>query len=1359
MGRGCSSISASKEGWVNARKASVPFMAPLINQTQDETDERVALFNANVTMKDDRYYFFGEEIESRISELYKRRAGLKEQDVNEDNKIAREGGDRIHLVEFELMNAIARGEGNIDAIRAKYTAPQDFQLSQKMFNNLLALVKDQYKKILAIQERIKPGGKINFYLEKFAADNLKDVGGRTDIVAVFSNNTGVILDYKTTQRNNPIGYGVHGKEVVRSPLPFGDIRAYDVAMGEYRKLWENIIGVTKILQTRLLPIAVAYKVKPHDEITPGSRYLRQFDEVIAFQPSSDFMKPIPVGGERSRWEGINSLIEKQYNHIASLEEAWKKTPSEETKSRIKERIGRIEKSIIKSLVDEDIASLLNTMYELSRDVESRLDELDLNPDGTINPNALDINEVKLLRSEMEVYYDIIKYTNSYFTDLEKNDKDKYDSLISKIKDIEPHYNKIRIELINRHEQMVLEAVSDMHKDENGNLLPYSELSTPDLTFARISAIDNPIFQAAWKLIQDAQYETKQKFNALDEQVHKITDALFKWGKDNGYKNRIDIFKIIINEKTGNLFAKLDPKFYEKVDAALASKDDASVEFMKKNFRIKNEDKWDENYKFRHEAFKNSLMNDLNNLKASINPLTGSITTVRELKRQYDSRLKQWEDNHDLRKSDVAWVFEGNRIKYLQVSKEAINENLSDEYKSFQHIKPVVDYYDMWNTRMEEFANILGITRYHDLPYNFIPNIRKEMIEHLSMDNMNIFAAIKEFSDSFNVREEDVYISHVGADGISRKIPILFMNKFSTDGKVDNTKKSYDLSTSLKIFGHMAYNYEHMNSIEPKILGLRTLLGDPSPEQGGIQAKDRFGRKIVGKIQPYLTKEGRVTETYRLFEDITDYYLYGIKFKDSSMLPGIDTVHLLSKAKNFNSSIKLGFALIPALGAFGAGTLGSIFTGKKGIMYTSEHYNNATKYIFKEAEKYKGLSKYIDPENDSYLDRSIGKDTASWQKKWMRDRTLFGFLREADKRIMRNIMVAMSQNFGVKEDGGIIRLNRKSMTPEEREKYKSIWDLTETAADGTTTVKGLSKDGYIAFREAVKNTAGEIIGNMNPDDIGKMDTSLYVNQFMAFRSWMPEIIKERLGKLRWDSKTQSMKWGRFNVLKGEFSMELSENEKVDYHLMSKYMLDILIPKVTNLIYDVVLFGLAPSRMLKTQNLERAKAHFNKWLAQHPEARKDGTTFEDYLEIKEAQIKAVITEIRVISSILALAMFLGMKGDDGEPRYYSNWATRTMYKIFTKTGSELTFMWNPTEFERLLKNPFPVVSLISLFKNTVVNTFDETRDTVFGENSKQDKAPMWYYTSQWVPGMTQLTRFAEVFEQQKKTPYQVYSMNAR
>jgi hypothetical protein len=261
--------------------------------------------------------------------------------------------------------------------------------------------------------------------------------------------------------------------------------------------------------------------------------------------------------------------------------------------------------------------------------------------------------------------------------------------------------------------------------------------------------------------------------------------------------------------------------------------------------------------------------------------------------------------------------------------------------------------------------------------------------------------------------------------------------------------------------------------------------------------------------------------------------------------------------------------------------------------------------------------------------------------------------------------------------------------------------------------------------------------------------------MAFRSWMPDVVRERIGGLHWNEATQALKWGRYMSYFSEYKPNFTPQEEEDGKLFLLYTRKVLLPNLGKLILDLSTFGLAPKMGMSRTNEIRAKREFMKWQLKNP-VLKEKVTFDDYLEIKEGQMKAMLVELRTIIGVMALAMFLGGAADDGEKRYYKNFVTRNIYKIFSKAGSELTFMWNPSEFERLMKSPFPVTGLITQVKNTVLNGFDETRDLIVGENNKRDKSPAGYYLMQWMYGAPQLMRFFEVYKNMKKSPYQVFQL---
>lgn len=1334
---GCSSTNFSREELVNSMKNGVLIQQVKLNQTQKESLEALDYLKNNVSLNIEKhkYSLFGDiELKTSVSESAKRKSGKREISVNPDNEIKRQGGTFIHEVLKDLVDYYANHNGDSvirNTVRDKALSGAT-KLHGNNFDQLSKLAKSLVDTIQEQQKQIDPKGKVEIRTEAFVADFLKDIGGMIDVVAIFSDNTASIYDYKNTSR----GKAIQGEEVVDNLFPYYELGQYDLSMSEYKRILLERIGVKSIRQNRLLPIAVSYKYKKEGEI--GEKLLPDVNTLLAYQPSNDFMKPVPVGAEGSRWEGITKLVEKQLKLQTELVEKLKKGGlTAEQKKHLQDRIDNINRSVMKTLVDEDINDLLGTVANLSIEAQTRLKEVQTLPNGEDNPAYLSLEDLDNFGKELATYSDITNETHSYFSELRESNPEQYNRLkegLNAVRNgLQDAATAIAFEFTNRAE----EAVKKEYKDENGHLLPMQELSPGQLIFAKISEINNPVFNTIWKVIEDAQYDIKKKFEDMDKSIWGTTDALHKWAHDN-HMHRMDAYKIMINEKTGNMYAKLDSEFYKRLQKALEDKSKKGIDIVHDNFDFRDKEAFKKDYVTRLEGFKAVQKAKFNNL-----------ATVKDTNK-YKKSIETWIDNNDLINSRESWLNDSNRKKYLELKQSVVEANYSTEYRKIQSIKPLKEFYDMWTEKMEQFADILGITNYYDLPPNFIPNIRKDVLEHLSSDGLHIAAGIKEMMESFNVREEDIY------RGTSEKrIPILFTNKFFTkDGKVDNNRKSYDLSKSLRIFGHMAYSYQHMNEIEPKINALKSLIGNPTPEQGGIESTDRMGRRIKGRIQPYLTKEGRMTETYKLLDEITDCYLYGIKFTEKSLIPGMDTVHFLTKAKNYNSVVKLSFAITPALGAYIAGKFGTRFNAKKGIAYTTEQLNHATKIQVTDTKLYQELTKFFDAENDSYLDRAVHSQSFSAKNNIISSRTGFAPLRLADKHITNHILVSMAQNYGVTKDGGIMRLNRNGI---DNTQYKTILESLKTDEKGNVSIEGLSKQGFIQFRAATKAAAGEIIGNMNADDLGKGDVNLLINQMMAFKSWLPALVQEYTGSLRWDETSQAMRWGRFASWMSDYSpsTNYTTQELETGKYMYSYLSKVILPNMGKLILDISTFGLAPTMGMKRINEVRAQREFLKWQVKNPGLR-ETVSFDDFLEIKEGQMKAMLMQMRVIIGFMALAMFLGGKGDDDKrPRYMQNYATRNLYKIFSKAGSELTFMWNPSEFIRIMKNPIPVTGLLTQLKNTVFNGFDESRDLMVGENKKNDPTPAGYYMMQWIPGEPQLARFLEIYKSMEKSQYQVYS----
>jgi hypothetical protein len=829
---------------------------------------------------------------------------------------------------------------------------------------------------------------------------------------------------------------------------------------------------------------------------------------------------------------------------------------------------------------------------------------------------------------------------------------------------------------------------------------------------------------------------------------------------------MDTLLRLVDKKTGNLVSDLSRDLIKRIsDAYSIYKPEEAYTELAKIFEIKDIEEYRKRYKERLERYKETQISKY--AKRENDPL-------------YKKDIANFERSFDLENSFAAWQNRSNR-GYLQIKDSVREANLSEEYKQIREIKPLFAYYNMYVNYNNMFRKMLDIDQYDHLPPNFIANIRKTMVDHLTIDKLAIGAAINELTDSFHVREEDNHISDVDATGnVKRNIPVNFINPFINDkGEIDNIKKSYDLSKNLLLFGKMAFNYKYMNEIEPKILQLRAAMATPSAEMPHTKVTDSKGRDFKGYIKEKATKLGIDTDTYKLFEELTDAYLYGIKFKDSNFKnSGVDFTKLILKMKQYYGKSTLAFAVIPGMAAYVAGNMSQIFESKKGISYTSKQLSQAWYHLVTDFKKYRSLALYFDVYAEDPTTVMIENKSANWFARLMTYRNLMYPLRKTDENINDSVLNAMSLNWGIDLEGklgkknALVRLNRKDV---DTTGIRSIWELSKIdSATGRMYVEGITnadgsienEEAFIAFRNAVKKTSANIIGSLSQEDLFRGDTNLMYNVMFQFKSWMIGIGRERVGELTMDDRLQAATWGRFRAMTSEFGFVDSDYDTG--FKLKHYISSVFLPNVAKLVLDIATFGIAPrvgltsetytdeqGRVRKVRtNIKRARRMYIGYMNKNKQLASQ-MSFDQFLEVKEAQMKAGIVEIRTMVMFLIAIHLLGAGGGDDKqpPPYMANWFSRFMYKNLTKAQSELSFMWSAPQLFKLISNPVPMAGLLTRSLKTVFNGFDETRDFFMGEDSFNDNTPFPYYTIQWIYGGGQVARLMELWPQFQKSPYTV------
>lgn len=1348
----------SKEQVNNAMRNHGLIFAKNKNLSQQEiNDQLLAIHNAHSKV-DEKYYLFGDiSVQYRRSEVAKRQKGLKLGSLTPDNEKGRVAGVEIHDIMADLINFYHNKKGSMAAIEKKafegtFPMPKiGFQALQNLAQELITQIED-------IQKGIDPKGKVIIHPELFVLDPIKNIGGTIDLFALFSDGTGAQYDYKTRAAYNKeegyvkTGYREDGSfGIISDLITYDTVSSYEIAMEGYADALTNPNNVKVVRQNRLVPIYIEFNKIPLEKQTEGNTFGSRLVKVEASETMSQFLSQLPVG-ERTRFEGLNKLITNQISQLSKLHRALdEKKVDKEDIPAVQQRIRVLQAAIKNMTLREDMNTTLDDITKLLEEIQIALRQQENNTDGTKNQHYPSYGEMLKYLEWLSVYKDISDQTQSYFAELKKTNPEAFKKLDEKFIRLNDRLGKFSYEVSARVQNMIMKEIKTSMYNPDGSLKTLEELKWIDSRTLHFSEIDNPIFKEAWKLIQSFQYDKKKEFETITKDIWSISEELFKWASANGM-DRMSAFRKIINPDNGNLHAKLTKEFRTTLFELFNDPTKISYLKSKEIYQIKDQKKYKEEYETLLEEKKKQLKAKHNNLEDLFYgdqlDTASSVFTSR-----YNIELQKWKEKNDL-SLNSAWTNKYAIRRWTEIKPELYEKNLSEEYKYIKANKPLSDYYDMWLKYMEEFTTKLGMTPYEDIRPEFIPNIRKEIVEHFAKDGLHLGAAINEFMDSFNTREDDSYLTEIDettGDPV-KKIRIMYLNPFrDKDGNIDLERKSYDLTTSLLMFGAMALNYEHVSKIEPKIRAIKMLLANPISEYSGLAVTDQRGIPVKGKVQKYLTKAGLNTDTYRLLEDFTDLYLYGIKFKVKSMSKNYNTTKALVKLKNYHGLVRLGFAIIPASGAYIAGKTGIYFESKKRISYTEEQWRQAQYELVVHPNKYQSAIMFFDPYNDDAYERTFRGKSATAKRKLFSERAAFWPLRKADIKIMDHITMAMMHNFGVDKDGNLGRLNRDSL---DASLYTPLIDAYKVDEVTGEVSMNITKEAYISFRNAVKKTAGGIIGNMNPEDVSATDVSLTQNIMMQFKTWMPGVVRERTGKLRFDDDLQAMRWGRFAALADQFKRyDLTEEDVKFTAQLYKFSTKVLLPEMGKLIADLTTFGLLNKYGIfgyERVNKERALLKYQAWIGENPDMI-GKTTFEDFLEIKEGQMRAVLVELRVIFGFLGLIIFLGGSGDDDEPRYMSNFMTRNLYKILTKAESELAFMWTPGELLKLISNPVPMASMLTVTGKSIRNFTDEMRDWANGENSSQDKSPMGYYFMQWVPGGSQLGRFFEFFDEYRKSPY--------
>lgn len=1296
-----------------------------------------------------------------VVEKKKRKSSGKQNDTP-DAKLKQEGGTLIHDLWTRFIDAKVNQKEKVSDIYAS-AASGNIKIDKKLVEKIEKSADAKIAYIKARQKAIDPSKEVIIKVENILVSPEDRMAGRGDLIALYSNNTADYLDLKTISPNRNVTK--NGKIAYKNWVPDWKKDSYLLTTREYKRMLLKL-GVSEVNVVSVVPAAITYKSKESGKRKSGEQLERVIDK-LEFEEDNALIQDIPMLFSKSEYKGINDLIERQADLLRNLKAKLGSGLSDEEYSRTINKVYDLRRSIENLQDKKSLSGMLEYIQtELLIEVREKLK----NPDYFKGKSKeFILSELKDLMDELDIYTSTTEKLMEYITD------NKKDTTLS-----EEAYQlagKVTIQA-----QSALHAVKQKYFDtiteeidssyfEGGNkdsrkLRAMQPESWFKRVFGRLSTFNNPIIKQFWNRVSQNNADLHLDMVKLSEDVMSSWNKVLVWGKENGI-SRTDIWKKFIDtEREGksgkvmNYHSKISAEGLKLLyEARKAYEEDKDSKRFKQFYQIKS----DSGYK---EWYAEQRKKELNRLNAIYSTkVSAGIYTDAKAKEEITRELTRWESFTDLSK-DSAW---GNKrlMKFLELKPDFYQKYKNPKFAEIENNPALSEFYNKvieYNALFRELTE----SNMRDLPDEHLAWIRKTTAERVS--DSNVVGLADSFSNaikSMNYREDDTEYGELGIDGEEKKtIPKFGMTPF------DASEKSMDLPQSLILFGKMAYNYHYMSKLEAEGLALRHLLVTESSEiakdlEGNpiTSWRGEVGKKAVGKNR----EMNNLLDTY---DAMLNYYVYGEKIQqkgrtyDIPLVGKVNTTKLILGVKNFHAMNSLGLGFIPGIAGGVAARMGTMVQASKGQYFDNKQLNAAQMSAAKEHNKHMALSEFFSPYADDFTYRKALEASNYLRLPWVgeriSERMLFAPFRIPDEMLDRLITNAASRNYGLDKQGKVRRLVNLP------EGTKSIWEMTSFDEKGKIKFEGLNDTQtellFKQFREAVRQMQMDIKGNMSGEDISMVQTNLYWGLLMQFKTWMPGVLSERFGETRYDEATDTLRMGRylsyFNVPSTTWNKNATKKEKTK--AIAAWVAKDLAPQMLKATASIIPYVgktfqkesrvnfLGKEYVSTTINAKKALEDYEAWIKTNPVESKK-VSFDMFLRAKEAQIPAMLMEMRLIALFFTFVTLLSLEGDDEEPLYRETWAGRVTYKIAKKTFLELGFSLNPNEFYRLSASPIPAFKVLKNFSMLAENTYDETRDTFFGENSPQDKTPWLYRTVNMTIGLNQAAEIIEIFEEDKKVKY--------
>jgi hypothetical protein len=1316
-----------------------------------------------------------ERIEKRVTDRvkawYRQRFGNKTFSKEEQafNEFKRKFGVKAHGWFEDIHGRYFNSDGTRKISIGKRTTKLS-QTEEDMYNQLEKYFTDLVAKFS------EDGKSPLVFSEVMLYDPKEKEAGTIDLMIVDENGKVNIFDWKF------MGMGATQEDVA-----WYKQGAYNIQLGRYKDMLRNSYGVKEFGMNRAIPIIMDIK-------TPLSMNLTANPVVAGIaigsvNPSEiKELRLIPVSEETEStgYDTLDKLI-KDLNAVYRQIGKAKVTDDEEKQFK-SQRLNSIKKAIRAAQGSLNIAPLVEVIREMSISGQMIIDDY-MNTYATRPATADDLNNKELsdFSDEMREYLamaEIFGRVDDRIRDLIYNSEMDAAAETAEQKEAVKLRKDLLEEIRNqanniRDNKEEIKEISGKFADKfigqknlvTGLLNAEAVLKGLGSWFNGVSDLPLASLKILYKLVNNAK---GQAARVASDEVDELM-AIRKRLADRGGNLRDLVKQIYQRDDKDNwvnkLIYKFDKDFYTAVDQ------NAEVGYRSKQWLENNIDvaayKKEANQKMEENIsyYKRRYASDPNLLEQII----------------YEEVLKWDIDNENF-----------NGWNNYVIKKHPLEKWQSQEYVKLSKDKDLLDLYE-FISKINQKAKSAGYIQ-NAVASTFLPFVRKSMAESLAWDAS--LSVLTSLGDQLTMRADDV--GYGATDELTKElehaVPKYYTHDFSRaeDGTHDYSEVSEDLFKNMIMYINHMEKYSMLTEIEGQLQLVKTI------EAG----KDHLNTSQTGDI---IIKDGKPDEiagnkeNAQMFDDFMRGVFYEQKYplSDSDTPLNLNVKNAVKKAINKIAGREIytpeenpdAISLVKSIDAmnraFQLKTLGfEVLSGAVNAFGANIQIATQAGNYFKAREVLANENKLLGNRFNSDEERAMFiqlvdafmplKDDPTYEKLKKAGLTkltqgsfsdfLMMFMRAPEHHIEKSIFLTLLDNTMV-EDGKLVNI-REFVKNKYKDRYsqgaakareieskidEEIADLKKTRSisvtkklvDGKLEIPGFDMNNINELQRLTNLTrriSRNATGGMADSDMNRASMNIWLKSMMVFKGWIPKLLKTRFSELAEVSDD-------FSTVIDEDGMTIGQKYDIGRIRLFGHVLG-----------DGIIQGAANIRniiLLNDAGLERLDKMYEDFAASYE--KRTGKVLQmdkaDFIDLMRNNLRNQVKELAMLMSLFAMYLSLGfMAPDDDEDK-----ATKNFYRFSLRTVdkfvNELSFFYNPVEFQKMLSgSAFPALGIFTDIEKFTSHFFMETTGVDLsewdrGSEEVRKKAQPVKYFSKMLPITKSMITYMAIIDSEFAKEYDV------